>query len=374
MSKGGGTQTTKEERSYAPWIGDMQQAVGGLGLGLNQNFLGNAPQYGIAGFNPDQTKAFDLTRGTALQYGVDNTSDLLKNLQNGSTVTPASSQAATIDTNRIGQLMNPYLQTVGKNAIDSMRDEYQNADASLAAKYADSSAFGGSGEALARGQVARGYQKDVGDMMAQLMAQGYDQASAQALAEAQMQQQTNLSNAQMQQEASLSNANNAINVANTSSNIMTADQARQLAAISALLGVGQTQQGLTQQSLDMPWTALQRLASIVPSVYDYECSSTQPTQDGGLGGVGSLLGGVASIARLFPLSDRREKTDIQKLGKDEASGLDMYAYRYRGDPKSYPKVVGPMAQDIMKKFPDAVTEVGGRLAINPTSLETIFGA
>ena len=46
------------------------------------------------------------------------------------------------------------------------------------------------------------------------------------------------------------------------------------------------------------------------------------------------------------------------------SGLDLYAYRYKGDPKTYPKVVGPMAQDIAKKFPDQVREVGGKLSVN----------
>jgi hypothetical protein len=42
----------------------------------------------------------------------------------------------------------------------------------------------------------------------------------------------------------------------------------------------------------------------------------------------------------------------------------MHAFRYRGDPKSYPKTVGPMAQDVRKKIPGAVTPVGaGKLAI-----------
>ena len=59
------------------------------------------------------------------------------------------------------------------------------------------------------------------------------------------------------------------------------------------------------------------------------------------------------------------KTDITKLGKDPKTGLDMHAFRYKGDPKTYPKVVGPMAQDVQKIAPDAVTPMGkdGKLAI-----------
>jgi hypothetical protein len=84
---------------------------------------------------------------------------------------------------------------------------------------------------------------------------------------------------------------------------------------------------------------------------------------GGLGGLGGAgLGGTLGLLAL--LSDEREKTDIQKVGKDPETDLTMYAYRYKGDPKTYPKMVGPMAQEVKKKYPEAVREVGGRLAIN----------
>lgn len=79
----------------------------------------------------------------------------------------------------------------------------------------------------------------------------------------------------------------------------------------------------------------------------------------GLAGLGALLG---------LLSDKHDKTDIEKLGKDPGTGLDLYAYRYKGDPKSYPKVVGPMAQDVGKKFPGSTKHVGGHLTIKPNFL------
>lgn len=84
---------------------------------------------------------------------------------------------------------------------------------------------------------------------------------------------------------------------------------------------------------------------------------------GGKGGGGSSKAGLAaSIFSMF--SDEDEKTDITKLGKDPKTGLMLYAYRYKGDPKTYPKVVGPMAQDIEKDDPDAVREVGGKKIVN----------
>jgi len=63
-------------------------------------------------------------------------------------------------------------------------------------------------------------------------------------------------------------------------------------------------------------------------------------------------------------SDRRLKTDIRKMGRDPETDLDVYAYRYKGDPKTYPKAIGPMAQDVAKKYPDQVTKVGDYLAVN----------
>ena len=85
---------------------------------------------------------------------------------------------------------------------------------------------------------------------------------------------------------------------------------------------------------------------------------------------GSLVtpgaGGFSAIGNLLNNSDREDKTDIKKVGKQ--NGLDIYSYRYKGDPKSYPKVVGPMAQDIEKKHPEMVKTIGGKKAVDANFL------
>jgi hypothetical protein len=98
----------------------------------------------------------------------------------------------------------------------------------------------------------------------------------------------------------------------------------------------------------------------------------QTTQAGG-GGVGSFLGPALSVAGmalpfLAGASDRRLKTDIEELGVDPGTGFKQYAYRYKTDPKTYPKVVGPMAQDIEEVRPDLVREVGGRKIVAMSAL------
>jgi hypothetical protein len=91
-----------------------------------------------------------------------------------------------------------------------------------------------------------------------------------------------------------------------------------------------------------------------------------PSGSNWLSGAGTALTGIATAAKFLPLlfSDETMKTDIEKVGKDKDTGLTMYAYRYKGDPKSYPKVVGPMAQEVEKKYPEMVEERGGKKAVN----------
>ena len=86
---------------------------------------------------------------------------------------------------------------------------------------------------------------------------------------------------------------------------------------------------------------------------------------GGLQSLGNLAsapaGGTSALAGLasfFGGSDRHLKTDITPVGVHPPTGLPLYSYRYKGDPKSFPKVTGPMAEDAMQVAPHAVKTVG----------------
>jgi Chaperone of endosialidase len=147
--------------------------------------------------------------------------------------------------------------------------------------------------------------------------------------------------------------------------------------------IGDAEKALKQAEIDnsrakfmekkqAPWYGLGEMAQILGTggFRSTATESTQPAQSStgswiqaGVGG----LAGIASLAKalpaLFALSDRTTKTDVKKVATHEATGIDIYSYRYKGDPKSYPKVVGPMAQDVEKVFPDAVFEIGGKKAV-----------
>jgi hypothetical protein len=86
---------------------------------------------------------------------------------------------------------------------------------------------------------------------------------------------------------------------------------------------------------------------------------------GGLFGLGGdiLKGGFGLFG-----SDRRDKVDIEKLGTDPVSNLPIYSFRYKIDPKTYPKVVGIMAQDAEEQYPGTTTEFGGHMVIDMAAL------
>jgi hypothetical protein len=69
------------------------------------------------------------------------------------------------------------------------------------------------------------------------------------------------------------------------------------------------------------------------------------------------------------LSDRKDKTDITQLTKGD---VPLYSYRYKNDPKTYPKVVGPMAQDIEKKHPSAIKKVGRHKTVDINNLMEVL--
>jgi hypothetical protein len=136
-----------------------------------------------------------------------------------------------------------------------------------------------------------------------------------------------------------------------------------------------------QQANQYPYQQLSLLQSalgMTPYETAQQGQSTTQTQSSpnylqaatsGLQMLGSVFSPTGALGALNPYgSDRRLKTDITKIGR-HPSGINIHAYRYKGDPKSYPKVVGPMAEDVAKKFgPAAVAKIpgsGGKMAVHP---------
>ncbi len=353
MGKGSSSSSTeRSSTTYAPWIGEAQQDASGAAYNMAEQLLYSSP-FARAAMNADQRKAFDLARLSAKDAFTNKVNPIMD-------ANAGKVDAAQVARGDIEGAMNPYLRNVLGTATDQARREYMNNDAGLAAKYAAANAMGGSGEALARAQMARGYNADSANLAAKVMADGYDNAQRMALA-----------NAQMRQQAAMANADRDLKTPQINSQLLDAQQRRELMATQGILAGGNQQQAFAQGNLDAPWTALARWQGTIPQVYDKNTVTHKEMEQSGGGGLGSILGAGLGLFRSF-MSDETMKTDITKVGKDKATGLDMYAYRYKGDPKTYPKVVGPMAQDVAKKFPDKVQEMGGKLTVDSGLLHSIM--
>jgi hypothetical protein len=100
-------------------------------------------------------------------------------------------------------------------------------------------------------------------------------------------------------------------------------------------------------------------ANLANQQYQAQLQSSNSMMGGLFGLGGQALGALPGLLS----SDERMKTDIQPIGKED--GVPVAAYRYKGDPKTYPKVVGPMAQDVEKDQPGSTVNVAGRMAIRP---------
>ena len=64
MSSGSQSTSSTQQQTVPPWLTEGQQNLVGQSQNLTGPFL-NLPAFRTAGFTPDQTNAFDLTRSMA---------------------------------------------------------------------------------------------------------------------------------------------------------------------------------------------------------------------------------------------------------------------------------------------------------------------
>lgn len=368
-------QTVTQRTEIPAWLEDVTREniarADALSNRPYQPYMGPT----IAGFAPEQEAAFQYT-----QAGIGATQPVFgQAIQTASDVSqynPMGVTAPNFLQGNIGAYMNPYIENVENAALSRLQGATQMAvnrigDQALAAR-----AFGGSRQGIAEGVALGEAARSAGELSANLRSQGFGQAAQLLQTDQQRALQAQLAN----QQAGLQGAQQRLAASGQLADLSGEYQrSRQLDA-ALLENIGQQRQAQQQAALDEAYRRFQeqqnypiemlnlRLGATSATPYSTTSTGTQFVPRGnaflqGLGAVGSAATGAAA---LYPLifSDERMKTDITKVGRDKETGLDMYAYRYKGDPKTYPKVVGPMAQDIEKKYPDQVREVAGRKAVN----------
>lgn len=150
------------------------------------------------------------------------------------------------------------------------------------------------------------------------------------------------------------------------------DQARQYQQEVTTRQVADTEFANTQNMAQSALAALQgRDSPVIPAsitapdrlgagqrAYQSQLQAWQAQQASKSAGLGGLMSGLGALGGLF--SDERVKDDIDPVGKTD-DGQTIYRYRYKGDPTFH---MGLLAQEVEKRHPEAVGEVGGIKTVN----------
>lgn len=390
----GSNNSTVTNRTDLPdWIEDFAKS----GLEQADSVAANlaAPYQGpmVAGMNDQQRAALDATAGV-----MGSTNAAYNAAQGGAqgvmNFAPQQVQGQSFLGGNINAYMSPYTANVEQAAIQQLDDQRlralnQTADQAIAA-----GGFGGSRQGVMEGVLNAEAAKSAGQLSAGLRDQAFRQGAAMMDTDLARAQQAAMAN----QQAGLQGAGLNLQGAATMGDLATQGQQTYLQGLQAALGAGNQYQMQDQAALDAdrlryeelknyPLQQLDiRMAALGMTPYGSTTTQTQPTSTNyGMLGIGGALAGaqlagtlgyssgigagLGGLVGLLGASDESLKKDVQRIGLDKNTGLGVYAFRYKGDDPSYPKVVGPMASSTKHKdgmadvYPERVVTVGGKKAI-----------
>ena len=373
------TTSSTTTQSLPDWLANDASNVAnnGMILGSTPGGVQPLPQYTAAPLT-DAANA-DIQ---GLQNGVGSTAAGYGSAQGATSnflgYTPQQVSAGSLANTDLSPYLNPYTQTVINSALPLLDQQRQQANNQTAAQAVSAGAFGGSREGVAEGVNNSQSALNAAQLAAQLQSANFSQAQGAATTDL----NRNLTAQQSNQSAGLQGAGVDLGAAQQLGNLTAQGQTANQAGLTGALA-GQTQlQQQNQAEINAPiQDALQRQGVLQSAVSSVPYGTTQNTTSNGPGatsnpwltGLGALGTGASIAGTLAPLfSDRTMKTDIKKVGRDKETDLPLYAFRYKDDPKTYPKVVGIMAQDAQKDYPDQVVEVGGKLAVRSNFLSGIM--
>lgn len=376
---GDNNQTVTTETRLPQWVEDFSKAninmAGQVASQLTPPYAG--PR--VADLNAGQDIALDAVSGN-----LGSTNPAFANAMSGAQgimgFDPSTVSARSFLDGNIGAYMSPYTQNVENQALARLDDQRRIALNRTGDQAASAGAFGGSRHGVMEGVTNAEAAREAGMLSANLR----DQAYRQGLAAMESDFSRDMAAQQLNQAAGLAGGDLRLRGAGMLGDLAGAGQNAFLQGSQAALAAGNQRQAQTQLGYDADMARYNelrgypieqldiRLNALGMTPYGQSGSQTTPLQSNyGMSAIGGALAGAQLAgmtglssgwgalggAALGLLSDERDKTDVEKLGDG------MYAYRYKGDPKSYPKVVGPMAQEVEKKHPDRVMTVGGRKVI-----------
>jgi hypothetical protein len=334
---GGGNDSSKTSgkstTTVPSWLENPTKDLINTGSQLIKNDYQQYPNQRIAGFTPDQQKAFQMQRNQVgdwqpLTGQAGNVLSGIAGLNSQYNPTMISAGQGTnqmFDNAQAQQYMNPYTNNVidrGMNRLNQMQAEGQMNVSNAAAK---TGGFGGSRHAVAQSLYDRDFNNQKGDFMANQLQNAYTNAQGQFntdRASNNQMQQFNINNQlgadKANQDALLQGAQEnrlgreqQMSAAGGLANLAYLNQGLGAQDIQGMQGIGGLQQALNQQNMDLgyqdfqnqanwPYKQLEFMSNLIRGVpFSSTTTSTgnaQTPQGGGL--LQGLLGTGAGIAGL----------------------------------------------------------------------------
>jgi hypothetical protein len=387
MGGGGGSEQQSSTQSVSqtqlpPWVNQAAQQNYAFAQNVANRPLTQYQGQQVADIGPQMQQGWNLAAQSggagADQYNAAQAGYLTAAGTPATQVTPQTLAGTSLQ-----PYMSPYTQSVINTTLPIMQQQLglQQNQQQNAANSAN--AFGGSRQGVQQGVTQAQGALNMGQMAAQLNQANFGQAQAAATGDI----SRNLAAQQSNQQANQANINSLIAASGGLGALGSQAQQNQRQQFLELSTAGAQQQQQQQNQIDKQVAqfnaanaypgqqlgVLQSALGMTPYGSTTIGSSTSQSQTqqqpsamsdvfGGLQALGGMFGSggpfSAALGALAPGSDRALKTDVTKVGVHPPTGLPLYSYRYQGDPKSYPKVTGPMAEDAMQVAPHAVKTVG----------------
>lgn len=390
MSGGGSQTTTQQTQIKLPeWVDKASQSNYAKAEDIASRPYTPYTGETVAALPQDTLDAFSYLRNNVGSFagGFSDASSALKGLLS---FDPGSVSAGAVTPQKMSgtdleSYLNPYIKNVEERALENLDRSRQSAQNANASKAAVAGAFGGSRHGIIDAVTAAETARSAGDLSATLRKEGYDRATELATGDITRDMTAQTGNRDSSLQAALANLQAGIsgagvrsNAANSLASVSAAGQDSLFKDVAGLLNAGQTLQAQEQAYLDRDKANFDEaqnydteqlnllLASLGMSPYGRTETTTKTEPKQGTDWATAALGGAKL---LMSLSEDNMKTDKEKLGIDPVTQLEMWAYRYKGDPKTYPKVVSPMASDVEKKYPKAVRKIGGKRVIDYSKIQ-----
>ena len=392
MSTGGttSTQQTQQTTQLPPWINDAAQQNYAFAQNVANQPLQQYQGQMVADPGAQMQQAWN-TAASGSNSGQDQYNAAQAGYLGVMGQTPQNVTAGQLSSTNLQPYMNPYTQNVINATLPIYQQQLGQQQVGNQNQANAANAFGGSRMGVQQGVTQAQGAQGMAQMAAQLNQANYGQAQTAAQSDIGTNLQAQLANQSAQQNQAGLN----VQAASGLTGLGNAAQANQIKNFGEQVTAGSLEQQQAQnqinaqmQKFQQAWAypgqqlgVLQSALGMTPygqsqtGTGQTTTTSTPDTAMSALGGL-QMLGGLfsggstsAMSGLTSMLSDRSMKTDITKLGVHKPTGLPMYAFRYKGDPKSYPKAVGPMAEDVHKAFgPGAAAPIpggGGRMMVHP---------